>query len=31
MRCSRLEVEISVYNFPRFRVADGEIDNEGAH
>jgi hypothetical protein len=31
MRCSRLEVEISVYNFPWFRVVDGESDNEGAH
>jgi hypothetical protein len=31
MKCSRLEVEICVYNFPRFRVADGESDNEGAH
>jgi hypothetical protein len=31
MRCSRLEVQISVYNFPRFRVVDGESDNEGAH
>jgi hypothetical protein len=31
MRYSRLEVEISVYNFPWFRVVDGESDNEGAH